>query len=53
MFIINIAKIQRITGLQDITNLGNVFLVLGQGIKKYALELGCSGVGFILGLKTG
>ena len=50
---INIAKIQRITGLQDITNLGNVFLVLGQATKKYALELSCSSVGFILGLKTG
>ena len=50
---INVATIQRITGLQDITNLSNIFFVLTQESKKHALELSCSGVGFFLGFKTG
>ena len=50
---VNIATIQRFTGLQDITNLGNLFFVLMQGTKKYALELSSGSIGFILGLKTG
>jgi len=50
---INVATIQRITGLQDITNLSNLFFVLVQESKKHVLELSCSGVGFFLGFKTG
>jgi len=50
---INIAKIQKITGLQDITNLNNLLVALIVGAKQYALELSCSGVGFIFGFKTG
>lgn len=50
---INVAIIQQITGLQDITNLSNLFFVLIQESKKHALELSCSGIGFFLGFKTG
>jgi len=50
---INIGNIQKITGLQDITNLNNLLFALVVEAKKYTVELSCSGVGFILGFKTG
>jgi len=53
MITINVAKIQQITGLQDVTNMNNILLIVTQEIKKHALKLSCSGVGFILGLKIG
>lgn len=50
---INITTIQKITGLQGVTNLSNLFFALVDESKKHALAFGCSGVGFFLGFKTG
>lgn len=50
---INVATIQHITGLQDITNLSNLISALVEQAKKHTLELSCSSVGFFLGFKTG
>ena len=50
---INFITIQRLTGLQNIRNLNSIFLVLINIVQKYTLELGCSGIGFIIGFKTG
>lgn len=50
---INFATIQRMTGLQSITNMNGMFLASVQMAQKYTWELGCSGIGFIIGFKTG
>lgn len=50
---INFTTIQRLTGLQNITNIQSIFLALVQITQKYTWELGCSGIGFIFGFKTG
>ncbi|AXK60958.1 hypothetical protein [Candidatus Chromulinivorax destructor] len=50
---INITTIQKITGLQGVTNLSNLFFALVQESKKHVLIFSCSGVGFFLGFKTG
>lgn len=50
---INFTTIQRLTGLQSITNIQSIFLALVQIAQKYTWELGCSGIGFIFGFKTG
>jgi len=49
----NIATIQKVTGLQDVTNLSSLFFVMTQETKKHAFELSSSGIGFIVGLKIG
>ncbi len=50
---INFTAIQRLTGLQDIRNMSSMFLACMQISRKYTLELGCSGIGFIIGFKAG
>ena len=50
---INFTTIQRLTGLQSITNMQTIFLALVHTMKKYTWELSCSGIGFIVGFKTG
>ena len=50
---INFAAIQRLTGLQNITNMQTIFLAMIQIAQKYTWELSCSGIGFIIGFKTG
>lgn len=49
---INFTTIQRLTGLQSITNMQTIFLAMVQIAQKYTWELGCSGIGFIIGFKT-
>lgn len=53
IIIINFATIQKLTGLQNITNLNGIFLACLQVAQKYRWELVCSGIGFIIGFKTG
>ena len=50
---INFTTIQRLTGLQSITNIQSIFLACMQLAQKYVYELGCSGIGFLIGFKTG
>ncbi len=50
---INFITIQRLTGLQSITNMQSIFLVCIQTARNYIYELSCSGIGFIIGFKTG
>lgn len=50
---INFTTIQRLTGLSNITNFNGIFLASIQIAQKYTWELGCSGIGFIIGFKTG
>jgi len=50
---INFTTIQRLTGLQSITNMQTIGVALFEKIKEYTWELGCSGMGFIIGFKTG
>ncbi len=50
---INFTTIARLTGLQSITNIQSMFLAFVQIAQKYTWELGCSGIGFIIGFKTG
>lgn len=50
---INFAAIQRLTGLQNITDIHSMFLAFLEIAKKYKWELTCSGIGFIVGFKTG
>ncbi len=50
---INFTTIQRLTGLQSITNMQTIFLACIQTAHKYICELSCSGIGFIIGFKTG
>ena len=50
---INFVTIQRMTGLHSITNMNGILLASIQIAQKYTWELGCSGIGFIIGFKTG
>lgn len=50
---INFATIQRLTGVQNIKNVQSMFLAFMKISHKYTGELGCSGIGFIVGFKTG
>ncbi len=50
---INFYVIQRLIGLQGITNLPTMFLALWKIAQKYTVEVSCSGIGFIIGFKTG
>lgn len=50
---INFVTIARLTGLQNITNIQTMVISLVQVAQKYAWELSCSGIGFIIGFKTG
>lgn len=50
---INFATIQRLTGLQGITNINSTVVAFVQIAQKHTWELGCSGMGFIIGFKTG
>lgn len=50
---INFTTIQRLTGLQNITDLQSIFFALIKSSQKTSWELGCGGIGFIIGLKTG
>jgi uncharacterized membrane protein (Fun14 family) len=50
---INFATIQKLTGLHSLTNMHSIFLALVHIAQKYTWELGCSGIGFIVGFKTG
>ncbi|MDP3788378.1 MAG: FUN14 domain-containing protein [Candidatus Chromulinivorax sp.] len=50
---VNFTTIQRLTGLQSITNMQSIFLACMQTAHKYVYELSCSGIGFIIGFKTG
>ncbi|MBV8660935.1 MAG: hypothetical protein JO129_02220 [Candidatus Dependentiae bacterium] len=50
---INFSTIQRLTGLQNIKDMSSMFLAFLEIAKKYMRELICSGIGFIVGFKTG
>jgi hypothetical protein len=50
---INFVTIARLTGLQSITNIQTMIMALIQIAQKYTWELSCSGIGFIIGFKTG
>ena len=50
---INFVIIARLTGLQNITNIQTMCVALMHIAQKYTWELGCSGIGFIIGFKTG
>lgn len=50
---INFLTIQRLMGLQNITNSQLLLVALQQTAQKYTWEMSCSGIGFIIGFKTG
>lgn len=50
---INFVVIAKLTGLQNITNIQSLIVACMQISKKYTWELSCSGIGFIIGFKTG
>jgi len=50
---INMNVISRMIGMQGATTIQNCFLIMVCAIKKYALELSCCSIGFIIGFKTG
>lgn len=50
---INFATIARLTGLQSITNIQTMGMALMHTAHRYTWELSCSGIGFIIGFKTG
>lgn len=50
---INVVTIQKYTGVSNITNIQECSVALLSTMKKYMIELGCSGTGFIIGFKTG
>ncbi|MGZ6250627.1 MAG: FUN14 domain-containing protein [Candidatus Chromulinivorax sp.] len=50
---INFVTIQKMTGIGNITNLQNMLAASIDLVQKYIYELGCSGIGFIIGFKTG
>ena len=50
---VNFSTVQKLTGLQGITNINSTVLAFVQIAQKYTWEFGCSGMGFIIGFKTG
>ena len=50
---INFVAIARLTGLHTITNVQSMLAALFSIAQKHSLELSCSGIGFIIGFKTG
>ena len=50
---VNFSTIQKLTGLQGITNMNSAVIAFVQIAQKYTWEVGCSGIGFIIGFKTG
>jgi len=50
---INFTTIQKMTGLHNITNMKSAFVAALEIARHYKLEFSCSGLGFILGFKTG
>ena len=50
---INFTTIARLTGLQSITNIQTMCTALMHIAQKHTWELSCSGIGFIIGFKTG
>jgi len=50
---INFTTISRLTGLHKITNIQTMLIAFFQKAKEYIIELSCSGIGFIVGFKTG
>ncbi len=50
---INFGTIARLTGLHSITNIQTMYTALMHIAYKYTPELSCSGIGFIIGFKTG
>ena len=50
---INFATIGKLIGWKSITSMQEIFFALMTDAQKYSLELGCSGIGFMLGFKTG
>ncbi len=50
---INFTTIQRLTGFNSITNMQSMFLALVSIVKNNTWEFSCSGIGFVIGFKTG
>ena len=50
---INFGMIQKLTGIQDITDTTSLFLICVQVGKKYMMELISGVIGFFIGFKTG
>lgn len=50
---INFAMIERLTGFSNLKNAQGLLLALVQTTCNLRWELGCSGIGFIIGFKTG
>ena len=50
---INFGVIQKTTGFQNINTFSDFCIVAYERVQKYSWELCCSGLGFIVGFKTG
>lgn len=50
---INFGEIQKLTGIEDITDASSLFVMCMEIGKRYILELICSVIGFVIGFKTG
>jgi uncharacterized membrane protein (Fun14 family) len=50
---INFVKIQHLMGFENIKNIHALFIYVTNMLQKNAGEVSCSGIGFIIGFKTG